>query len=86
MSTGMKKHSGAVSIFMVVFMALLVTVVTVSFMRLMVRDQQRASDSDLSQSAYDSAMAGVEDAKRALTKYSEGSMAFRSTVRLQEKC
>lgn len=66
-----KKRSGAVSIFVVIFTMLLITIVTMSFARLMLREQQKASDSDLSQSAYDAALAGVEDAKRALTVYAK---------------
>ena len=57
---------GGVSIFIVIVVGVLVSIMSASFLRLMFRDQEQASKLDLSQSAYDSAQAGVEDAKRFL--------------------
>lgn len=62
---------GAVSLFVVVFTSLLVTVVATSFIQIMLKNQEQALNNDLSQSAYDSALAGVEDAKRALVRMKE---------------
>ena len=60
---------GGVSMFLVVVTSMLVSLLVASFIKSVNRDLQSATNRDLSQSAYDSAQAGVEDAKRALTKY-----------------
>lgn len=83
MSMDNHKQRGAVSIFIVVFSALLITTITIVFIRIMIQNQMQATANDLSKSALDSANAGVEDAKRLVVMYnqqcSSHSIANRTT-------
>ena len=74
-----RTRTGAASLFIVVFSILLLTIISLSFIKIALRGAKSASESDLSQSAYDSAMSGVEDAKRALAKYVQKGCTPSST-------
>lgn len=63
------REKGAVSLFAVVFAMLIITVITLSFLRLMVSDQNQSTNANLAEGARQSALAGVEDAKRAILRY-----------------
>ncbi|MBQ3309854.1 hypothetical protein IJG73_00180 [Candidatus Saccharibacteria bacterium] len=64
-----KTKRGAASLYVVIFITLLFGVITLSFVRLVISEATKTTNTDLSQSAYDSALAGIEDAKVALLKY-----------------
>lgn len=67
----MKTKKGMASLYLVAFTTLLLGIVTMSFARVMISESREASNSDLSQSALDSALAGIEDAKTAILKYEQ---------------
>lgn len=84
---GNLRKKGAVSIFAVIFSALLLTVLTVSFIRIMIDEQGQATNNDLSQSAYDASLAGVEDAKRVINSCkSGGDVAACNAIETAENC
>ncbi len=60
---------GVASFYIVIFATILFGVVTLSFMRIILSEAGQSSNDDLSRSAYDSAIAGVEDAKTAVNRY-----------------
>ena len=71
--TKMKKNKkfkkGAASFYIVAFATLILMILATSFAAVIISEITRTSNDDLSQSAYDSAMAGVEDAKLAYYSY-----------------
>ena len=64
---GIKK--GAASFYIVAFSTLILVIIAISFAAIMISEMSRTSNDDLSQSAYDSALAGVEDAILAFSNY-----------------
>ena len=69
MTNRMPTKRGATAIYIVIFMTIILSVITVSFMRVMTANIGNTVNSDLSVSAYDSALAGIEDAKAVLVRY-----------------
>ncbi len=69
MITQPKTKRGAASMYVVIFTAMLLSIIALSFVRIMLSEAQQTNNYSLSQSAYNSAMAGVEDAKVILLKY-----------------
>ena len=65
----MKKRTGAASFYIVAISTLLFTIIAMSFAAIVISELARTTNSDLSQSAYDSALAGIEDAKIAILNY-----------------
>lgn len=64
-----KNKKGATSLYVVIFTSILFGVIALSFLRLMLSESDQSGNDDLSRSAYDAAMAGVEDAKIAVNQY-----------------
>ena len=64
-----KTKKGAASFYIVAFSTLILLIIAASFTALVIAQITRTSNDDLAQSAYDSAMAGVEDAKLAFYNY-----------------
>ena len=65
----LKTKAGVASFYVVVFATLILVVIAMSFVAVIVSEMTRSSNDDLAQSAYDSALAGIEDAKMAFYKY-----------------
>lgn len=69
---------GAAAIYVVIFTATLLSIIALSFVRLMLSEMSRTTNYSLSQSALNSALAGIEDAKIVLLRY-QNCMNARST-------
>lgn len=61
-----RREVGATALIIVMFFTLLLTVLSVGFIQLMVQERRASQDNELSQGAYDAALAGAEDGKRVL--------------------
>ena len=64
-----KFKKGAASFYNVAFSTLILIIIATSFAVAIVAEVTRSSNDDLSQSAYDAALAGIEDAKLTFMNY-----------------
>ena len=67
----MKTKSGVASFYIVAISTLVLVIIVVSFAAVIISEVNRTTNDDLAQSAYDSALVGVEDAKLAYYNYTE---------------
>ncbi len=68
-SIRLKFKEGAASFYVVAFSTLVLVIIAASFAAIILSEMTRTENDDLSQSAYDSALAGIEDAKLAFYNY-----------------
>lgn len=66
-----KFKKGAASFYIVAISTLILLIIATSFAAIIISEIERTSNDDLSQSAYDSALAGIEDAKVAFSSYEQ---------------
>ena len=64
-----KTRKGATSMIVIIFFTLLAGILVLSFVSVMVANINESTNFNLSQSAYDAALAGIEDAKVMLLEY-----------------
>ena len=69
MSRIQKTKKGVAAIYVVVFTTMLIGIITLSFLRIMLSESGRTLNDTMSDSAYNAALAGVEDAKYVVSKY-----------------
>ena len=60
---------GAASFYVVAIATLILVIIATSFAAIIISEVSRTSNEDLSQSAYDSALAGIEDSELAFYNY-----------------
>ena len=75
---------GAASFYVVAFSTLILVIMATSFATATIAEMTRAANDELSQSAYDSAMVGVEDAKLAFMKYRDCVQGNEGKIDLDE--
>ncbi len=66
------RQRGVTALFIVIFASILLSIITISFSAMMLREQQRSTDDEQSQGAYDAALAGIEDGKRVIVACRNG--------------
>lgn len=69
-------EKGAVAFLTVIVISLILTTITLGFIRLMTSEQRQATDDELTKRAYYAAESGIEDAKRAIIKYLQDDPGF----------
>ena len=81
-----KTKKGAAALYIVLFTTIILSIISLSFTRVMITATDDTTNNDLSQSAYDSALAGIEDAKIALMKYHDCINAGYTAVPTGNEC
>ena len=86
MKSTISSKKGVASMFVVIFTALLFSIIALGFVNIMLSEANQTTNYDLSQSAYDSALAGIEDAKIAILEYQDCLRQGATTKTGSEEC